>query len=216
MQQLNLLVKLPELWEELTQTVQTDLPLDTALWLATVGGRLDNVAVIKSRFIDSTVVKGWTTPGGAEVLLSVYERLQPMLIEALAPPDTARARQSSARIKVLNGTSQPDWGALAADRLIWEGFEVVGVGPAPHTDFAQTLIVDLQQDAKGSAVDYVARVMQVDAANILPSDVPLDAVSSNEDNSQEADLQVVVGSDFRPCYKSYWYAVHGTASTAGP
>jgi LCP family protein required for cell wall assembly len=197
--QLGLLTKLPELWEDLTQTVQTDLSLDTALWLAQIGGRLDTALAVKSRFIDQTVVRSWRTPEGAAVLLPDYERIGPLIAEALAPPDTARARQGVAQVEVLNGTSWPEWAILAADRLLWEGFDVVSIGQADRTDYQQTLIEDLTDTTKGSPVNLLASILRVNEANIVAGEVSDDT----------PDFRVVVGYDYQPCYKSYWRAVHG-------
>lgn len=198
--QLGALTRLPELWDELTQTVQTDLALDDALWLASVAGRLDTNTAIKSRFIDGTVLQAWLTPEGAQVQLPVYERLGPLIAEALAPPDTGQARQGLARVEVLNGTVWTDWAILAADRLLWEGFEVVSIGQADRGDYQQTLIVDLLETSKGSPVSRLTRVLRVDSANILSAD----------GDGSEVDFRVIVGYDYQPCYKSYWYAVHTT------
>jgi len=198
--QLGLLAKLPELWDELTQTVQTDLSLDNVIWLASVAGRLDTDTAIKSRFIDGTVVTSWVTPEGAQVLLPDYARIGPLIAEALAPPDTNRARQGLARVEVFNGTTWSDWGVLAADRLLWEGFQVVQIGQAERADYQQTLIVDLTGTTKGSPVYWLARILRVSGANILTAEAP----------SDEVDFRAIVGYDYQPCYKSYWFGVHTT------
>jgi LCP family protein required for cell wall assembly len=198
--QLGVLSRLPELWDELTQTVHTDLALEDVLWLAAVASRIDTDTAIKSRFIDGTVVESWLTPEGAQVLLPDYARIGPLIAEALAPPDTARARQGLARVEVLNGTVWPDWAILAADRLLWEGFEVVGIGQADRGDYEQTLILDLTAATKGSPVNRLARVLRVNSANISAADAP----------SDELDFRAIVGYDYQPCYKSYWFAVHTT------
>ena len=64
------------------------------------------------------MVESWLTPEGAQVLLPDFNRIGPLVAEALAPPDTNRARQGLARVEVLNGTTWPDWGILVADRLL--------------------------------------------------------------------------------------------------
>ncbi len=202
--QLDLLPKLPELWDDLTQTVETDLSLETALWLATVAGRLDSSTAIKSRFIDGTVVREWLSPQGAAVLLPAYERIGPLIAEALAPPDTARARQGAARVEVLNGTTWPDWATLAADRLVWEGFEVVRIGQADHADYQQTTIVDLTGTDKGSPASHLADILRVDKANIVPAD---DAANDT------LSFRVIVGYDYVSCYRTYWRAVHAPTPT---
>jgi hypothetical protein len=82
--------------------------------------------------------------------------------------------------------------------LLWEGFEVVHIDQADHTAYQQTLITDLTDTTKGSPVNLLARILRVNRANILPADTASDNI----------DFRVVVGYDFQPCYKSYWYAVH--------
>jgi hypothetical protein len=198
--QLGLLTKMPELWDELTRTVQTDLSLDNVLWLAAVASRLDTDTSIKSRFIDGTVLQPWLTPEGAQVQLPDYDRIGPLIAEALAPPDTNRARQGLARVEVLNGTVWSDWAVLAADRLLWEGFRVVHVGQADRLDYQHTLIVDLLQTTKGSPLSWLARILRVDNTDI----------ASAENPSAELDFRVFVGYNYVPCYKNYWYIVHTT------
>jgi len=87
-----------------------------------------------------------------------------------------------------------------ADRLLWEGFEVVRIGQADRADYQQTLIVNLTETAKGSPVSLLARILRVSGADIVPADEP----------DTDADFRVIVGHDYQPCYKSYWYAVHTT------
>jgi len=204
--QMDLLPKLPELWDELTQTIETDLSLETALWLAKVAGRLDADVAIKSRFIDNTVVENWLTSEGAAVLLPDPSRIGPLIADALAPPDTARSRQAIAQVEVFNGTNWPNWAILAADRVLWEGFQVVNIAQADTMDYQQTLIFDATKTDKGSPVSYLADVLRVEDNNILPSDALRDDI----------DFRVIVGYDYLPCYKTYWRAVHGPTPTATP
>jgi LCP family protein required for cell wall assembly len=198
--QLGLLGKVPELWEGLTQAVDTDLSLEDVLWLASVASRLDTDTAITSRFIDGTVLQPWLTPEGAQVQLPIYDLIGPLVVEALTPPETNRARQGLARVEVLNGTTWPEWGILVADRLAWEGFLVTRIGQADRVDYQSTLVLNHRGTTKGSSVYWLARILRMNWDNILPVDPP----------SEEVDFSVVVGYDFVPCYKSYWYNVHIT------
>jgi len=204
--QLELLPRLPELWDELTAAVQTDLSLERALWLAQIAARLDTDVALKSRFIDYTVLQPWMTPQGAAVQLPIYERVGPLIQEALAPPDVARAKQATVRVEVINGTPWTDWGILAADRLLWEGFEVVRVIPAEHNEYLQTTLIDLSGAAKGSPAERLAQILNVRSDNI-----------SSEPAAEESDvdLRVIVGRDYSPCYQTYWRKVHGATSADG-
>ena len=82
-----------------------------------IGPQRFSVSAIKSLFIDGTVLRPWLTPEGAQVQLPDFDRIGPLIAEALAPPDTNRARQGLARVQVFNGTTIPNWAILAADRL---------------------------------------------------------------------------------------------------
>lgn len=204
--QLELLPRLPELWDELTATVQTDLSLERALWLAQIAARLDTDVALKSRFIDYTVLQPWMTPQGAAVQLPVYERVGPLIQEALAPPDAARAQQATVRVEVLNGTPWTDWGVLAADRLLWEGFEVVRIAPADHNEYLQTTLVDLSGVAKGSPTERLAQILSVRSDNVSSEPVT---------EGSEVDFRVIVGRDYSPCYQTYWRKVHGAPAEDG-
>ncbi len=195
---LGIIPRIPDLWDDVTEMVDTDLPLEQVVWLASIGSRLDTNTAIKSRFIDGTVLRPWITPDGAQVQLPVYEQIGPLLAEALAPPDTSRASQGYAKVEVLNGTTWSDWAILAADRLIWEGFEVVNIGQADRLDYQQTVIVDRSASPKGSPVNLLARILGVNRDNIVP-ETP---------TAEGPDFQVIVGYDYQTCYKSYWYRVH--------
>jgi LCP family protein required for cell wall assembly len=207
--QLGLLTQVPELWDQMLGALQTDLPLDTALWLASIGSRLGSETAVKSRFIDGTVIREWTTASGAAVLLPVYERIRPLVTEALAPSDAARARQAQAQVEVFNATGRADWGILVADRLLWEGFEVTNIGEVDDTRYPQTMILDLSEEEKGSPVAYLARVLRVTDQNIHKSEALLEL--SLPPVNEGTEFRVIVGQDYLPCYKSYWWALHSSS-----
>jgi len=192
---LGLLGKLPDLWDDLQQTVQTDLTLENLLWLASIGAQLDTETAIKSRFIDtrSGALKSWTTPEGAYVLLPIYDKLSPLVAEALAPPASNRAFQGWARVEVLNGTTWQDWGILAADRLLWEGFEVAGIGEAEEKNVQRTRIVDYTTSPKGSPLGRLMRLFRVRQEDVI----------ARPGERDDVDFQIIVGYNYNPCYRAW-------------
>ena len=57
-----------------------------------------------------------------------------------------------------------------------------------------------------------ARVLRVDDANILQPNASGDfAPPPDAGEPPEIDFRVVVGYDYRPCYRSYWSDVHPPA-----
>ena len=184
---LDMIPKIPQVWGALQETVQTDLGLDDLLYLAHIGTRLD-VANVKSRFVDRSVVQSWTSPTGAYVLVPNYEALGVLVREALAPPASARAQRPAFRIEVWNATPWEGLAHVAAERLRWEGFEVVSVGPADGA-YPRTQIVDFTTTAKGSPISRLMRLYK------RKQD---DVVAQPTDGSQ-IDFRVMLGSDYNPC-----------------
>ena len=201
---LDIIPKIPQLWGTLSQTVSTDLGLDDVLYLGSVGSRLDMVNV-KSRFVGRSAVQSWTAPNGAYVLVPYYEALGPLVSEALAPPSSARAQQRAFRVEVWNATPYEGLGHVAAERLWWEGFEVVSVGPADGT-YARTQIVDFTTSSKGSAVPRLMRLYRRGRGDVI----------SQPTKNNTADFRVILGSDYDPCVaaKIDWHM--GTLATPTP
>jgi hypothetical protein len=94
---------------------------------------------------------------------------------------------------------------------MWEGFEVVSIGKAEHTNHRNTSIIDLMERTKGSPVYHLARVLRVDAENILRLESPATNLPpSDAREPDEVDFRVVVGYDYWPCYRGYWSEIHGS------
>ena len=188
--QLGLIAKLPELWNDLSATVKTDLKLGDILWLAGIGARLDGTR-IKSHVLDGNLVYSWTTPDTrASVLLPVPDKIGGALAEMFNPP-TQVAAQAQASVEVWNGTADPAWGLLAADRLESEEFSVTKVVPADRSDYAQTKLVDMSITPKGSRRAALAEIFRVAPANVV----------ALPDLNSPAQYRVIVGADFYPCVR---------------
>jgi LCP family protein required for cell wall assembly len=188
--QLGLIAKLPELWNDLSTTVKTDLKLSDILWLASIGARLDGTR-IKTHLLDGDIVYNWITPDTrAYVISTVPGKIGPALKEMFNPP-TNVAAQAQARVEVWNGTSDSAWGLLAVDRLESEGFSVTQLVAADRSDYAQTKLVDMTTTTKGSRLAALAQVFRVASANI----------SVQSDPNSAAQYRVIVGRDFQPCVR---------------
>lgn len=188
--QLGLIAKLPELWNDLSATVKTDLKLSDILWLAGIGARLDGTR-IKSHLLDGNLVYPWTTPDTrASVLSLVPDKIGGALAEMFNPP-TNVAAQAQASVEVWNGTTDPAWGLLAADRLESEDFSVTQIVSADRSDYAQTKLVDMTITPKGSRRAALAQIFRVAPANIIAQPNP----------NYTAQYRVVVGADFVPCVR---------------
>lgn len=187
---LNYIPRIPELWGAVGETVETDLGLDEVLYLGWVGSRLE-WANIKSRFIAPPYVASWTTPDGAYVLLPVEGALEPLVAEALQPPAVGRANQPPFRVEVWDGTGRPGIAEVAAERLRWEGFNVVGVYPADQL-YSHTQIVDLTTTSKGSPLWLLERLYHRSNASVVRQPT----------EGSPVDFRILLGADYDSCVPS--------------
>lgn len=184
---LNIIPKIPELWKTLGETVETDLSLSELLYLGNIGARLDERNV-KSRFVGRSVLQSWTAPNGGAVLVPYYDALRPLVEEALAPPASGRAQQRLFRVEVWNGTPYEGLGYVAAERLRWEGFDVVSVSPADGV-YTRTQIVDFTTSAKASAIPRLMALYKRDRSDVI----------AQPTEGRTVDYRVILGADYDPC-----------------
>ncbi|MEA3340169.1 MAG: LCP family protein [Chloroflexota bacterium] len=184
---LDIIPKIPQLWGVLNASVSTDLGLNDLINLANTVSQLD-VADVKSRFVGRSVLQTWTAPNGGYVLVPYRDALGPLVEEALSPPASARAQQRAFQVEVWNSTPYEGLGHVAAERLRWEGFSVVSVGPADSA-YPRTQIVDFTTTSKGSAIPLLMRLYRRDHSDVV----------SQPTEERAVDYRVILGSDYDPC-----------------
>ena len=186
-----LIGQLPNLWGDLLNTVQTDLTLNDVLYLAGLGTQIDR-SQIKNGFLDGQNAHRFTSEEGASVFYFNYEEISATLKLAFTPPETNRAGQPSASIEVLNGTGNPNWDAVGADRLNWAGYRVASFGPADRADYPTTVIYDLRSTSKGSRLSELGRLFRVSAPNLI----------SQPDPNAGVEYRIILGADWDPCQRA--------------
>jgi hypothetical protein len=187
--QANALARLPELWSELSASVQTDLSWENILWLASLAPSLDS-SHIQSGFIDGEALQPWTTPGKASVYVPNMEKMLEQVQETFNPP-TNVAAQAPVMVEVWNGTTNPDWDILATDRLQWGGYLVPSFGSADRADYAQTVIINFTTTPKGSRVPALMNLFKVSQANVI----------NQPDPNSPVPYRVIIGADYNPCVR---------------
>jgi LCP family protein required for cell wall assembly len=178
--------KIPQLYNDFSSSVITDLTLPDLLQLAPLALHLNN-ADIRSYYIGRDDVTGWMTPGGASVLLPNGPAIQSMLQQALSPspriPD-----QAALTVEVRNGTGNPGWDALAAQRLNYAGYNT-RLAPADRLDYANSLLYDL------SASPDLDRATSLLTLLGLPPSAFVTVPTQTDIN-----YVLIVGTDYQPCF----------------
>ncbi|MCC6500501.1 MAG: LCP family protein [Anaerolineales bacterium] len=181
------LTRIPELYNDLKDSVETDLGLGDLLQLSVYAPKMSN-ADIRSFYIRPPIVNSWITSGGAYVLSPDQVLLQQMLAEALSPAAKAAERQAIV-IEVMNGTTIPGYETLAATRLNYAGYET-HIVPSERQDYAYSVLIDRTavQDRNFSAP--ILNVM-----GLLPG-----SLISSPDPNNAASYLLILGYDYQPCF----------------
>lgn len=190
--QTNAISKIPQLFNDFSSSVITDLTLPDLLKLAPLALHLKN-ADIRSYYIGREDVSSWMTPGGASVLLPNGPAIQSLVQQALS--ESPRVVQTNAEtVEVRNGTGNPGWDSLAAERLNYAGFNT-RLATADRQDYTNSLLYDLSSTPNPGNSTSLLNVLG------LPSG---DYVSSP--NEADINYVLIVGADYQPCFNPNGFA----------
>jgi LCP family protein required for cell wall assembly len=206
---LNLIPKLPALAATMLDMVKTDMTLNEMIELARLAPQID-LSNIKSVVIQKPMVYGYRTEKGGAVQLPKWDLINPVVDDlfkmpvvvlptptptqptpATATPTLAPVQieglqqlaEEGARIAVQNGTSEPNFAARVAAKLMEQGFQVVEFGDADRTDYPSTVVVDYT--GKTFTLERLVEQFQVMPENVRRS----------PNLRSEIDIRVVVGQD---------------------
>jgi len=184
---LDLLIRIPEAYQELLGWVATDLTLEDALSLAPLAARLHAVD-IRSRFIGRDQVEEIRLPtSGAAVLLPPPAAIRQLLEDAFRFEVPDARQPEAASVLLVNASGSEDWAGLATQRLAYFGFHVLDGGEAPERP--DTLILDHGPADPGQASHLLL------ALGLLPERLQLEP-----DPKAVVPLEVLLGADYHPCF----------------
>ncbi len=187
--QTDTLSKIPQLYNDLSNTVVTDLSLGDLLKLAPYAPRLTN-ADIRGYYIRPPYVSSWTTPGGAAVLLPDSVALQQLMTEATTLSTTTIQRQT-VTVEVENGTTVDNMDTLAASRLNYAGYQTK-ISPADSRNYTYSALIDLT-----TTQDPNARLAILGALGLPENTSQISLPTSNS----PAAYRIILGYDYNPCFK---------------
>jgi polyisoprenyl-teichoic acid--peptidoglycan teichoic acid transferase len=186
---LNLIIRIPALYKQMRDLVQTNLGLEGILELAPIARHM-KAPNLRSYYITNKMVTGYRTPEGASVLLPDGDAIQVLLGEAFSPLSNEVQERLGVRVDVWNGTKEKQWDVLAAERLHYAGFQTA-VNPSDHTGYEKSLLFDFttEQDSE--------RSMSLLKALGLPATSLRAAPGENVTYA----YRLIAGADYNPCFK---------------
>ena len=185
---LDILLKLPDLYNELYTNVEMSLGLEDLIALAPY---LVDVQPnrITHYYIDRDQVNGWTTPLGGSVQLPDPEPFAELLEAAVNPPAWETVMDWEYEITIWNSSAKAGMEGLAVERLNYLGIaansEVSGFGI-----LSQTLLYVYAVEPDESLVERIQSNFNLSSNQIIYSPDP----------SSLQEYILVIGQDFNPCY----------------
>jgi LCP family protein required for cell wall assembly len=180
--------KIPQLYDDLSSTVITDLGLAEMLRMAPYALNFTN-ANIRGYYIRPPYVSSWITPGGAAVLLPNDAELSQMLIEATTLSTFAVERQS-VKVEVQNGVPFDSWDTLAASRLNYAGYQTI-LSDADRRDYGASVLVDFTPGQDPNQRQTILSTLNLFSANVI----------SQPDANSPVQYRVILGYDYEPCFQ---------------
>jgi monomeric isocitrate dehydrogenase len=185
---LDLLPKLPALLQSMWGTIQTDMSPQEVLALAVSASKV-KTENIKTASIDQTMTVEFITSQGADVLWPDRSKIG-QLLEQIIPSDSladlsAQVKKESARVLVLNGTSNAQLAERTAKYLQAQGYLINAYGNADRLDYSKTVLIDYS-GIKSGTINALSKLFRIDPANIRR----VTNVKSEE------DIHLIVGADW--------------------
>ena len=187
---LGLAATLPQLWSELTEIVDTDIPFDVMLRLMpfAINLELDDVQNYTFRKIYHT--SNWTTPDGWSVLLPNREAVVELMQALYTPPSKYQVALAGPGIAVYNASGERNWDVVASERLRWAGYNAVALGaPGEGEVYASNQLIDQAGAEKGSLVPAILRALNMSDEQAR-RDIKAD---------RDFDYVVILGQDYQSC-----------------
>lgn len=192
---LNLVPRVPELYNTFRDTVDTDMDIGRILQIASLAPAIRENGVQNLYVYGKTTT--WVVPdNSAQVLLPNWEgpgMMRDTFQRLFLPPALNKATRAPILVEVVNASGNPDMARLAAENLAWYGFapvisdEEVAVRP-------DTQVMYYAPNFKGSFDWLMSFVLSVDQEQILLNDV----------DPSEYSYRVIVGEDYDPCVNEFF------------
>ncbi len=180
--QVGSLTKLTELYNAVHSEVETDLSLEAILRYAQVVDKIGD-AVVRSVYLAGDDAAGAALEGMPKNRSNRHEYIQKALSVALN-----QRVNDGIQVAVQDGTGNPGFALVAADRLKEVGFVVTDIRPADRP-FTRTVVLDHSTSDKGSGLDVLLKSFKLSKDSVVRSQT-----------GRGPRFTVIVGPDFNTCY----------------
>jgi LCP family protein required for cell wall assembly len=180
--------KIPQLYNDFSSTIVTDLGLGDLLLMSPYAVNFTN-ANIRGYYIRPPYVSSWTTPGGAAVLLPNEAELNQMLVEATTL-STYAVERKVITVDVQNGSPFDTWDALAVSRLNYAGYQTT-ISTTDRRDYTSSVIVDFTPGQDPNQRQTIISALNLYSANVI----------SLPDANSPVQYRVILGYDYEPCFQ---------------
>ena len=183
-----LIQKAPDLWNQLTSIVDTNLNLVDALGLAPIALNLEPGQITTYYMFKGYELGHFKTPANEDVQIPVPENFFRTIENFYTPPSANRLGQENAKTEIYNGTGNPDWDKMAAEVLAYKGLVgSVSMGAVDATP--NTVIYDFTGGASPASLNVILKAYGLNAAVVV----------NQPDPNRTIDFKITLGADFNAC-----------------
>ena len=183
-----LITRVPELWMQYNDLVETDMGLGNMLQLAPIAADIDN-SKINSYILTPDLLTAWIVPtDGAQVSLPSPGAVEQLVTIAMQPPAENYLVANTVKVEVRNGAQTERLDEVAADRMIREGgMLVVPTGFADSKTYSETVIYDFTGSRKTNQLLKLQRLLHVADKQVIVQPDP----------NRAFDYVVILGADYQ-------------------
>ena len=183
------LSRIPELWNEFSQTVETNLTLTDILGLVPIVANLDTSSLENFYLNKGYYTTPWQNLDGQFVQLPNPDAVQEMMINFYTPPTQNQIELAGPSVAVYNATVNEGWDIVAMERLRWEGLNGIAYGATEPGETTETILIDYTGLEKGGLRDEIAATLNIAPGNVFQQPNP----------ERVSDYEVIVGEVFDAC-----------------
>lgn len=188
---LNVLPKLGELANKLSDAVVTDIPTSLIPSLASLAQNIGSGSITTCS-IDATMVEQTILDSGADVLMPIWERIRPRVKQCFSDP---RLVNENVRLSVQNGTTTSGTARMVSELLVEKGLNVADLSSAADQgQHPRTTVTDYTGGQKPHTIEVIKQELGL-ADTAVTQGNPADAPLATNLDGKPVDILVMVGDD---------------------